>query len=238
MSTEVTKTVEPTASLPSPIAGTVLNGRASSEVVASTSTSLATTDNKVYSGALPARTAASSALKVLTPAQAKVSEIRSSSPAVCIGAETSLVLIGPGRCDAKVVNSTTNEVLRVMSTTVVPDAGNTIKVGNKVVVLTPYFFYNGTTKMRPKSVKRFKKGLALARQAKTILVTGHSGNVQGVTPGNRALANNRATKVAKLLKKKKVKASIARVGSGPLYPVTTSARRQAQNRRVVVVLIP
>lgn len=125
-----------------------------------------------------------------------------------------------------------------MSTTVLPDSGGTIKVGNKVVVLTPYFFFNGTTKMRPKSVKRFKKGLALARKASTILVTGHSGNVQGVTSGNKALANNRATTVAKLLKKKKVKAPIARVGSGPLYPITTSPKRQAANRRVVVVLIP
>jgi len=232
------KTVKPSVKLPNAIVGTVLNGRPTSDVVASITSELEENDSKVYSELLPRRTAAATALHVLTPNEAKSAEVRTLSPAVCIGAETDLVLIGSGRCDARVVNVTTNEVLRVLSTTVVPDTGGTIKVGNKVVVLTPYFFFNGTTKLRPKSLKRFKKSLALARGASTILVTGHSGNMQGVTSWNKALAKNRAATVAKMLKKKKVKAPIAGVGSGPQYPITTSPKRQAANRRVVVVLIP
>ncbi|MBU3703674.1 MAG: hypothetical protein FGM42_04785, partial [Ilumatobacteraceae bacterium] len=238
MSTEVTKRLAPTANLPSPIAGTVLNGRPSSDVVASASASLTTTDNTVYSSTLPTRTAASTALKLLTPSQARTAEILTLSPAVCVGAETDLVLIGPGRCDARVVSSTTNDVLRVLSTTVVADSSESIKVGNKVVVLAPYFFSNGTTKMLPKSLTRFNQGLSLVRQARMILVTGHSGNVLGLTPGNKALANNRADTVAGMLNEKMVKALIVRVGMGPSYPVTTDPNRQTQNRRVVVVLIP
>ena len=198
------------------------------------------TDPKVYTTAAPTKVAGDSAISVLTPAQAKTQDIVSKTPSVCLPNDEDLVFLDEGRCIAEVVNVKTRKVLRTLKTTVVDDDIADLQVGNEIAVLSPLYFYAGTTTFKPSSIARLNTLKTQILSAGSVLVAGHSGILMGNTPENVALSKQRAQAAVKALKSRGSKGPFAIAAVGALDPATTKQTPAAQdkNRRVVIVLIP
>jgi outer membrane protein OmpA-like peptidoglycan-associated protein len=197
------------------------------------------TDTKVYAAA-PKKVSADSAIIVMTPTESKTYDIVSKTPSVCLPNDNDLVFINDGKCIATVVNEKTRAVLRTLKTTVVDTDISTLKVGNEVVVLSPLYFDAGSSVIQATSAKRLTQLLITIKKAGSILISGHSGNLMGNTPENRALSKMRAASVVTALKKLGATAPIAIAPVGALDPVSTGSSQadQDKNRRAIVVLIP
>jgi outer membrane protein OmpA-like peptidoglycan-associated protein len=200
------------------------------------------TDTKVYStaAATPARVAAESAITVMTPAQAKVQEIVSMTPAVCLPNDDDIIFIDTGKCIAKFVNEKTGKVLRTLKTTVVADEVSSLNVGNEVAILAPIYFDAASSKVSPAGLARIKSIKEQVTAAGSVLLVGHSGILMGNTPENVALAKARATSTAKALKAVGAQGPFYATSAGALDPASNklTVAAQAKNRRVVIVLVP
>lgn len=198
------------------------------------------TDTKVYTAAPPAKVADGSAIAVMTPAQAKVNDVVTQTPSVCLPADDNIVFIGTGQCVAQIVVEKTGKVLRTLKTTVIKDEVSSVGVGNEVAILAPIYFDGGSSELNAAAKARIKSIKAQVSAAGNVLIVGHSGILMGDTPENRALSKARAISTVNGLK--------AIGATGPFYvtpvgaedPATTVMTRaaQAKNRRVIIVLVP
>jgi outer membrane protein OmpA-like peptidoglycan-associated protein len=198
------------------------------------------TDTKVYSSVTPKKVAAESAITVMTPAQAKVQEIVSMTPAVCLPNDDDIIFIDTGKCIAKFVNEKTGKVLRTLKTTVVADEVSSLNVGNEVAILAPIYFGPASSKVSPAGLARIKSIKEQVTAAGSVLLVGHSGILMGNTPENVALAKARATSTAKALKAVGAQGPFYATSAGALDPASNklTVAAQAKNRRVVIVLVP
>jgi outer membrane protein OmpA-like peptidoglycan-associated protein/Tol biopolymer transport system component len=219
---------------------------AATTTVPKTSTGLSTgagitvTDTKVYTATTPAKVSAESAITVMTAAQAKVQEIVSLTPSVCVPNDDDIVFIDTGKCRAQILNEKTGKVLRTLKTTVVADEVSSLKVGNEIAILAPIYFESGSSDVNAKALARLKSIKAQVSAAGSVLLVGHSGALMGDTAENRALAKARATNTAKALKNVGATGPFYATSAGALDPVTRVQTQSAQdkNRRVVVILVP
>ena len=197
------------------------------------------TDAKVYTTA-PQEVAGASAITVLTSAQNKVMDVVSKTPSICLPNDDDLIFLDEGKCIADVVNVKTRKVLRTLRTTVVEDDIADLKVGNEVAVLTPLYFFSGTTNFKDASLARLAKLKSRINAAGSVLIAGHSGNLSGNTPENVKLSQLRAAAAVKELKSRGAKGPFAIAAVGALDPASKgkSEADQDKNRRVVIVLIP
>jgi outer membrane protein OmpA-like peptidoglycan-associated protein len=198
------------------------------------------TDAKVYATAAPKKVAAGSAIAVMTPAQARVNDIVSLTPRICLAAEDDLVFIKTGRCVAQVVNEKTGRVLRALTTRVVADEVSELNVGNEIVTLAPIYFSGGSAVVDAKAKNRLKGLTDRISAAGTVLLVGHSGILMGNTPENQQLGRARAIAARNELRSMGAKGPFYFTSAGALAPATTKMTNEAQakNRRVVIVLIP
>ena len=198
------------------------------------------TDTKVYTRSAPKKVAAGSAIAVMTPAQAKVNDIVSLTPRICLAAEDDLVFIKTGRCVAQVVNEKTGRVLRALTTRVVADEVSELNVGNEIVTLAPIYFGGGSAVVDARAKKRLKGLTDRISAAGTVLLVGHSGILMGNTPENQQLGRARAIAARNELRSMGAKGPFYFTSAGALAPASTkmTQRAQAKNRRVVIVLIP
>jgi outer membrane protein OmpA-like peptidoglycan-associated protein len=198
------------------------------------------TDTKVYTRSAPKRVATGSAIAVMTPAQAKVNDIVSLTPRICLAAEDDLVFIKTGRCVAQVVNEKTGRVLRALTTRVVADEVSELNVGNEIVTLAPIYFSGGSAVVDAKAKNRLKGLTDRISAAGTVLLVGHSGILMGNTPENQQLGRARAIAARNELRSMGAKGPFYFTSAGALAPATTKMTNEAQakNRRVVIVLIP
>ncbi|MCX6530053.1 MAG: OmpA family protein [Actinobacteria bacterium] len=197
------------------------------------------TDAKVYVVA-PQEVAGNSAIAVLTPAQNKLMDVVSKTPSICLPNDEDLVFLNDGKCIADVVNVKTRKVLRTLRTTVVEDDIADLKVGNEIAILTPLYFFSGTTNFKDASLARLAKLKSRINAAGSILIAGHSGTLTGNTPENVKLSQQRAAVTVKELKSRGAKGPFAIAAVGALDPASKgkSQADQDKNRRVVIVLIP
>ncbi|CAB4640850.1 unannotated protein [freshwater metagenome] len=197
------------------------------------------TDTKIYSRP-PARVASSSAITVLSRTQNRTSDIVTRTPAVCIPNDDELVFVDTGRCIADVVNTRTRQVLRSLRTTVIPSDVSELNVGNEIVTLAPIYFANGSSTVTAKGRATLRNLKERISAAGSVLVVGHSGTLNGNTPENIALSRKRAIATVDTLRAIKAEGPFAIAGVGAGDPVGSGRTEasQAQNRRVVVVLIP
>lgn len=198
------------------------------------------TDAKVYATAAPKKVAAGSAIAVMTPAQAKVNDVVSLTPRICLAAEDDLVFIKTGRCVAQVVNEKTGRVLRALTTRVVADEVSELNVGSEIVTLAPIYFTGGSAVVDAKAKNRLKGLTDRISAAGTVLLVGHSGILMGNTPENQQLGRARAIAARNELRSMGAKGPFYFTSAGALAPATTTMTNEAQakNRRVVIVLIP
>jgi len=208
-------------------------------VFAAAKPGITVTDTKVYTTA-PVEVAASSAINVLTPAQAKVMDIETKTPAICLPNDDELVFIDEGKCIAEVVNAKTRAVLRVLKTTVVDDDISEIKVGNAIVTLAPIYFDVMSATLDAKAMGRLRTLKARISAAGSVLLIGHSGTLNGNSPANVAISKARAGATLAALKSVGAQGPFAVSGVGALDPASTGKTEaaQAKNRRVVIALIP
>ena len=221
---------------------TTIPGAAASTSVGNYATAvpgITVTDAKVYVVA-PQEVAGNSAIAVLTPAQNKLMDVVSKTPSICLPNDEDLVFLNEGKCIADVVNVKTRKVLRTLRTTVVEDDIADLKVGNEIAILTPLYFFSGTTNFKNASLARLGKLKSRINAAGSVLIAGHSGTLTGNTPENVKLSQQRAAVTVKELKSRGAKGPFAIATVGALDPASKGKSQAAQdkNRRVVIVLIP
>lgn|GEM_PF-1536643 len=198
------------------------------------------TDTKVYSASAPKKVASGSAITVMTPAQAKERDVVSLTPQICLAADDDLVFIKTGRCVAQVVSEKTGNVLRTLRTTVVADEVSELNVGNEIVTLAPIYFAGGSSEVDAKALKRLARLKKQVSDAGTVLLVGHTGILTGNTPENQQMGRARAIATRKALLEMGAKGPFYFTSAGALDPATKTKTiaAQAENRRVIVVLIP
>jgi outer membrane protein OmpA-like peptidoglycan-associated protein len=197
------------------------------------------TDTKVYT-APPVEVAADSAINVLTKAQARVMDIETKTPAICLPNDDELVFIDEGKCIAEVVNAKTRAVLRTLKTAVVADDISEVQVGNAIVTLAPIYFDAMSSTLDATDMARLEAIKSKVSAAGSVLVIGHSGTLNGNTPANIAISKARAMAAVAALKSIGAKGPFALSGVGALDPASKGKTEtaQAKNRRVVIALIP
>jgi outer membrane protein OmpA-like peptidoglycan-associated protein len=198
------------------------------------------TDTKVYSASAPKKVASGSAITVMTPAQAKERDVVSLTPQICLAADDDLVFIKTGRCVAQVVSEKTGNVLRTLRTTVVADEVSELNVGNEIVTLAPIYFAGGSSEVDAKALKRLARLKKQVSDAGTVLLVGHTGILTGNTPENQQMGRARAIATRNALVGMGAKGPFYFTSAGALDPATKTKTiaAQAENRRVIVVLIP
>jgi outer membrane protein OmpA-like peptidoglycan-associated protein len=197
------------------------------------------TDTKIYTTA-PRQVAASSAITVLTPTQAKTRVIESNTPSVCVPTSDDIVFIDEGRCSVSILSKKTGRVLKRLSTRVIEDEVSDLEVGNEVAVIAPIYFDGASNNVNTRGLRRIRSLVPRISAAGTVLVIGHSGIALGDTPENRALSRQRAVSTVNAIKKAGGKGPFNILGVGGKSPLVASTKGedQAKNRRVVIVLVP
>jgi outer membrane protein OmpA-like peptidoglycan-associated protein len=197
------------------------------------------TDAKVYTIA-PKEVAANSSISVLTPTQKLTANLVTRTPDVCLPNNDDLVFLGKGQCITDVIHSKTLKVLRTLRTKVVGTKISQLRVGNAIATIAPIYFDYVSSQLNRNAVTRLKKIRSQISLAGSVLVVGHSGTINGNSPANIKLSQERAARVVTALRQAGSKGpfSFSGVGaSAPSSPTGTLAA-QAKNRRVIIVLIP
>lgn len=181
-----------------------------------------------------------SALRLMTSAQNRTFIINSLTPTICLGSDRNMVFIKKGRCRAQIVTRSNGRIVRTVTTRVV--AGEVVPSDGVVAVAKPtiIYFTNGTNRPTTASMRDIDALMPEARQATSILVTGHTGNLSGENTNLVTLSQRRATSVRSLLRGRGARQTIAIRSFGGTSPATTSKKesRQALNRRAEIFLVP
>ena len=202
-----------------------------------TATAAPTTTGPRFS-ALGSSREASTAVELMTSAQNKTYFINSLTPTICLGSDRFMVFLKTGRCRAQVIVRRNGVISITVTTRVVANSGTSADVA--VAKPTVLYFGNGTNTLTAASTRKLNALMPAARRAKSILVTGHTGNASGENSDLVTLSRRRATFVRNLLRGKGARQTIAIWSFGGSSPVTKSKSEaaQAKNRRVEVFLVP
>jgi len=204
-----------------------------------TTTTVATkrVDKKVYSTKLPTAAQPDSALTVLTAKQAKTLDIRTTTPKICVALTTSVLLVNPGRCVVQIIDEDTKKVLRSMTTTV---KKKDVEVGTTLTTDEPIMFKQAITKLSKKALAQVAELAEAAKNARRVVVIGHSAAIGEISQYSYAISRNRANAVKAALVKAGVKATIEVVALSYSQPEATKKTEaaQAKNRRAEVFIFP
>lgn len=181
-----------------------------------------------------------SAVRMMTPDQAKKYIINPLTPKVCLGAGRNLVFIRTGRCTAQIAlrrngRVSTTVTTKVMKGTVVP---NVVTVA--ISEPTTAYFVAGNSVVSDASRQDVFSLAPAAKTSDAVLITGHSGNLAGEQANLVTLSSKRAASVRALLRGKGVSNTIAIWSFGASAPLTKEKTEKAQNlnRRAEIFLIP
>ena len=194
-------------------------------------------DKKVYSTKLPTAAQPDSALTVLTAKQAKTLDIRTTTPKICVALTTSVLLVNPGRCVVQIIDEDTKKVLRSMTTTV---KKKDVEVGTTLTTDEPIMFKQAITKLSKKALAQIAELAEAAKNARRVVVIGHSAAIGEISQYSYAISRNRANAVKAALVKAGVKATIEVVALSYSQPDATKKNEaaQAKNRRAEVFIFP
>ena len=194
-------------------------------------------DKKVYSTKLPTAAQPDSALTVLTAKQAKTLDIRTTTPKICVALTTSVLLVNPGRCVVQIIDEDTKKVLRSMTTTV---KKKDVEVGTTLTTDEPIMFKQAITKLSKKALAQIAELAEAAKNARRVVVIGHSAAIGEISQYSYAISRNRANAVKAALVKAGVKATIEVVALSYSQPEATKKTEaaQAKNRRAEVFIFP
>lgn len=181
-----------------------------------------------------------SALRLITPAQARRFFINPLTPKVCLGSGTNLAFIGKGRCTVQILRRSNGALVASRTTRVVD---GTVTPSDILVAVQPptvVYFEGGTARVKTSSRAAINTLAPTARTANAVIVTGHSGNMGGESSDLVVLSQKRANAVRSLLRGRGVNQTVAIWSFGATNPVTNSKSnaQQDKNRRAEIYLIP
>ena len=181
-----------------------------------------------------------SAVRLMTSAMSAKYYVNSLTPKVCLGAGRNIVFVRTGRCNAKVLFRSNGKLFGSVTTRVVT---GTPENSDEVVALAPatvVYFKSGTGLTTDASRQEMNKILPSAKIADAILVTGHTGNLQGENTNLTRLSQKRALAVRSLLRDRGVRKTIAIWSYGASAPLSPDKSEAAQNlnRRAEILVIP
>lgn len=182
----------------------------------------------------------SSAIRLMTEAQAKTYLVNPLTPTVCLGAGHNLLFIKKGRCKAQVVLRSNGKVMSTVTSKVID---GTVVPSDVVVAVsepTVAYFIDGTALVKPGSKKAIARLSTSAKTASSIVVTGHSGNIGGEQANMVQLSQKRAAAVRSLIRSRGTSRTIAIWSFGASVPLTSSKSNKQQdlNRRSEIYIIP
>ena len=181
-----------------------------------------------------------SAVRLMTAAMIAQYNIESLTPNVCLGAGRNLVFLNTGRCNAKVLYRSNGKLFGNVTTRVIV---GTTESSSEVVPLAPatiVYFKSGTGLSNAASKKELNKITTTAKIADAILVTGHTGNLQGENTDLKKLSQKRAMAVRSLLRDRGISQLITIWSYGATRPISSAKDNKAQNlnRRAEIFIIP
>lgn len=181
-----------------------------------------------------------SAVRIMTETMATKYYVNSLTPAVCLGAGRNIVFLRTGRCNAKVLYRSNGKLFGSVTTRVI---SGTPENSDEVVALAPatvVYFKSGTGLATSVSKREMNKIISSAKIADAILVTGHTGNLQGENTNLTRLSQKRALAVRSLLRDRGVRKTIAIWSYGASVSVNPGKTEAAQNlnRRAEILVIP
>jgi flagellar motor protein MotB len=176
----------------------------------------------------------------MSPALSKKNYINSLTPNVCLGAGRNLVFLRTGRCTARVQLRSNGKLVSTVTTRVV---SGEVVASDEVVPVAPatVAYFRSGTGLTTAATKAAIAALApTARTADAILVTGHTGNIQGENSNLIPLSQKRAQAVRSLLRDRGVRTTVAIWSYGASQPVSKgkTAKEQNLNRRAEIFIIP
>jgi len=196
------------------------------------------TDTKVYSRKLPVTTQVETSLRILTRKAQATERLVSRTPRVCTVASGTVLMLRKGTCTVNVINKTTGDKVRTLTTNVKDD---NVDAGSSLTANDPVMFKQGSSRLSKKARAQIKELAETAKDAKDIYVIGHSAQLLAEDSAfNYAISRNRARNVASLiqaeLKKAKVKVPVIIIaeGSRAQLSLKKTEKAQSQNRRVEV----
>ena len=192
-------------------------------------------DTTIY-GSLPSTIQNKTAFTVLTSAAARTQTLVSNTPSTCVVSGRKVVAIATGRCTVVVSLKNGGTATRTLRTTVTT---KTSTKGSEVTASTPIIFSTASARLSKTARAQIAEIAKNAAGAKSVVVVGHAAALTE-SPFNFAISRNRANAVRNALRAAKVKAPITVTARGTLQQISTKKTEsaQAQNRRVVVYLIP
>jgi flagellar motor protein MotB len=181
-----------------------------------------------------------SAVRLMSPALSTRYYINSLTPNVCLGAGRNLVFLRTGRCTARVQLRSNGKLVSTVTTRVV--SGDVV-ASDEVVPVAPAtvaYFRSGTGLTTSATKKAIAALAPSARTADAVLVTGHTGNIQGENSNLIPLSQKRAQAVRSLLRDRGVRTTIAIWSYGASQPISKgkTAKEQNLNRRAEIFIIP
>jgi outer membrane protein OmpA-like peptidoglycan-associated protein len=199
-------------------------------------------DTKVYTK-LPAKTEIYTAFLGLSGKQARTLKMSSNTKNTCVVVGRHVALVAAGSCEVQVQSKATGATIRTLRTTVVEATAKTqatsaAEAGTTMVASDPILFKKSSaniTKIARGQIRELKDS---ASDAAGVVVIGHAATLTDAS--NFSLSRNRAQNVSAMMQRLKVRKPIAVVAKGKSEPLSTkeTEKAQAQNRRVVVYLIP
>jgi outer membrane protein OmpA-like peptidoglycan-associated protein len=192
-------------------------------------------DTKVYR-ALPATTQLNTALQTLTTKQARTQVMTSNTTRTCVVVGRFVAMLGTGQCSVSVQDKRSGAILRTLKTNVTTKVST---VGSEMTLSDPVLFRKASSRISKKSRTQVSELATDAKNAQGVIVVGHAAALSD-SIFNFPISRNRATAVFSLMQRLKVAAPMVTVARGSSEPVTKkkTEKAQAQNRRVVVYLIP
>jgi flagellar motor protein MotB len=181
-----------------------------------------------------------SAVRLMSPALSKKNYINSLTPNVCLGAGRNLVFLRTGRCTARVQLRSNGKLVSTVTTRVV---SGEVVASDEVVPVAPAtvaYFRSGTGLTTAETKAAIAALAPTARTADAVLVTGHTGNIQGENSNLIPLSQKRAQAVRSLLRDRGVRTTVAIWSYGASQPVSKgkTAKEQNLNRRAEIFIIP
>ena len=192
-------------------------------------------DSKVYTR-LPSTVQLNTAFTVLSPTRAATHTLTSNTGNTCVVSGSHVVAIATGRCTVTVTRTSDKKVLRTLRTTVSKKLST---LGSEVTVSDPITFSIASARLTSTARSQIAEIATSAANAKAIVVAGHAAALSE-SRFNFAISRKRADAVRRALRRAKVAAPVTATARGTSQPISQKKTEtaQAQNRRVVVYLIP
>ena len=192
--------------------------------------------DKTLYGSLPSTAQVNTVFTVLTAATARTQTLVSNTRSTCVVSGRHVIAIAPGRCTVTVALKGDGTASRTLRTTVTRAASTK---GSQVTASKPIVFSVASAALSRTARAQIADIAKSAAGASSVVVVGHAAALTE-SPFNFAISRNRANAVRDALRSAKVKAPITVTARGTLQQISTTKTEsaQAQNRRVVVYLIP